>query len=408
MKSFATSFCATIAFCAALALTACCDDKDKTKEPAPPPVAAAPAPAEPTPPPVAAEPKIEATAAAVAAAEQTLADNADRARRMRAALSFEDFKATVYREPFEGGKFIVNGDTPIASEKLLLEFYEQNVKPRQTTKLVLDQASGMDNKWDPLRKKHLTYCVSTTFGSRHADVVREMDSATKAWEEVAAVDFVYDATQDATCTAANTTVVFDVRPVNAGGDYLARAFFPNENRPSRNVLIDNSSFDLEPGGKLTLTGILRHELGHSIGFRHEHTRPESGKCFEDRDWKPLTGYDAFSVMHYPQCNGRGDWSLVLTARDKNGAACVYGTAGTFTLDGSLVVDEEDCFTSPVAPLAPGQQKTESFAAQTVKKARSSATAPSKSPPEPSSKPPSAAPPPPATPTSTYASTRLPT
>jgi hypothetical protein len=46
---------------------------------------------------------------------------------MRAALTFDEFKGTVYREPFEGGKYIVNGDTPIANDKQLLEFYEKKV-----------------------------------------------------------------------------------------------------------------------------------------------------------------------------------------------------------------------------------------------------------------------------------------
>jgi hypothetical protein len=90
---------------------------------------------------------------------------------------------------------------------------------------------------------------------------------------------------------------------------------------------------------LTLTGILRHELGHTIGLRHEHTRPESGTCFEDNDWRGVTDYDAFSVMHYPQCNGQGDWSLTLTAFDQNGIACLYGPAPGFTIDSTICTKE---------------------------------------------------------------------
>ena len=74
------------------------------------------------------------------------------------------------------------------------------------------------------------------------------------------------------------------------------------------------------------------EAGHTLGWRHEHTRPESGTCFEDNNWRPLTDYDRFSVMHYPQCNGGADWSLKLTHMDKNGAACVYGAAPGFNVD----------------------------------------------------------------------------
>jgi hypothetical protein len=103
--------------------------------------------------------------------------------------------------------------------------------------------------------------------------------------------------------------------------YLARAFFPSSSRRSREVLISTSSFgNIAPW---TLTGVLRHELGHTIGFRHEHTRPESGTCFEDNNWRALTAYDASSVMHYPQCNGTQTGDLVLTNLDKQGATALY-------------------------------------------------------------------------------------
>lgn len=267
-----------------------------------------------------------------------LEDNAKAQREIWKEKTFEDFKAQTFKEPFEGGKYIVNGDTPILDEKHLKEFFDR-IQGRAG--LTINQVNGQDTAWNSVEKRQLTYCVSTTFGQNYDTMVADIKAAADAWEAVSAVDYIHVAGEDASCSASNPNVLFDVRPVNVNGQYLARAFFPDEPRSARNVLVDNSSFQLDPNGKLSLQGILRHELGHTLGFRHEHTRPDSGTCFEDNNWRPLTSYDAFSVMHYPQCNGQGDWALTLTAIDNSGAACVYGPASGFTIDTSICQGPEE-------------------------------------------------------------------
>jgi len=293
-----------------------------------------------------------ATTATAEAFEEARARELRKTRAQRALWAnktFEEFERAVYKEPFPGGKYIVNGDIAIADRKQLQEFFETNIKqePPQTRpgQLIVARVGGQDAIWNSTQKKQVSYCVSKTFGPRHPTVVSAMKAAGDAWSQVSDIAFVYVASQDTTCTASNGNVVFDVNPVNVNGEYLARAFFPNEPRAARNVLIDESSFTLDPNGKLTLIGILRHELGHTLGWRHEHTRPESGTCFEDDEWRPLTSYDRFSVMHYPQCNGGGDWSLALTNLDKSGAACLYGAAPGFAPDPA-------CPGAPPAPPVP--------------------------------------------------------
>jgi serine protease len=266
---------------------------------------------------------------------------ADKARDMQRknTKTFEEFKKAVSKEPIQGGKYIVNGDTPISNDAQLLEFYKQNIEasPGPSAEFAVMNKQGKDIIWNTDKKKALKYCISNAsaesggFGNRYNTVVSAMADATRAWEEVADIGFIHVSQEDSNCTASNSNVVFDVRPVNFNM-YLARAFFPDEDRDQSNVFIDNSAFELPAGGKLSLTGILRHELGHAIGARHEHTRPQSGTCFEDEDWRGVTDYDALSVMHYPQCNGKGDWSLTLTNFDKNGIACLYGAAPGFTID----------------------------------------------------------------------------
>src|SRR6185295_14083141 len=165
-----------------LALSACKKQESYAPPPPPPPSPVV----SPTPTPGPQLERIAATPEAVEKAEEELQKAADLDRRMRAGLTFEEFKATVYREPFEGGKYIVNGDTPIANEKQLREFFEEKVKMRQKTRLILDQVSGLDNKWNQQQKGNLTYCVSKTFGPRFDSVVQQIANATGEWEKVAA------------------------------------------------------------------------------------------------------------------------------------------------------------------------------------------------------------------------------
>jgi hypothetical protein len=280
--------------------------------------------------------RIEATDQTVEAAMARLERNAREECRQWADKAFEEFERSTYREPFENGKYIVSGDIAIAGREQLREFFETRIQQDAAEPipgaLIVHRVGKRDAIWDPVQRKRLTYCVSSAFGGRQERVAADMHAAAGAWERAADVDFIHVPSEDGDCTAANPNVLFDIRPVNVNGQYLARAFFPNEPRPERNVLIDESAFLMDPGAALQLVGILRHELGHVLGWRHEHTRPESGTCFEDNDWRPLTDYDRFSVMHYPQCNGGGDWSLNLTHQDRNGAACVYGPAPGFEVD----------------------------------------------------------------------------
>lgn len=68
--------------------------------------------------------------------------------------------------------------------------------------------------------------------------------------------------------------------------------------------------------------MLRHELGHVLGFCHEHILSGTpADCPGDAEEVPLFpfgAYDPKSVMHY-FCGGVGNPRLTFTARDKRGA-----------------------------------------------------------------------------------------
>ncbi|WNG43525.1 matrixin family metalloprotease [Archangium minus] len=237
--------------------------------------------------------------------------------------TFEEFQAQAIKD--EGDVYVVNGDEAIEGIEGLKAYYDNYVANGDvgTTEggLAVYYSGGRDIKWSTTQARNLTYCVSrTSFGTRYNTAVTAMANAAAAWEATANVNFVHSSSYDSSCTASQSAVVFDVRMVSGAG-YTARAFFPNSSRSARNVLIDSSAFGNM--GAWTLTGVLRHELGHALGFRHEHTRLQSTGCYEDSAWRGLTTYDSSSVMHYPQCNGTQTGDLVLTSKDKTGARALY-------------------------------------------------------------------------------------
>lgn len=242
--------------------------------------------------------------------------------------SFDAWVASLYQEP-DTGLYIVDWDVPVSDYNELRSYYDRIYNGGSLT---VHQANGVDVIWDESQKHELTYCVSNSFGDRKQEVVDAMASATGGWMAAADLTYTYVPAEDGNCTARNNRVLFDVNPVDSG-QYVARAFFPNQPRNQRNVLIDDMAFDIDDP-IFTLNGVLEHELGHSLGFRHEHVRADIFdipfenwlNCvlegFLDPNFRPVTEYDSASVMHYPQCGGTG--TLSITELDIAGARAIYG------------------------------------------------------------------------------------
>ncbi|WP_192903955.1 M57 family metalloprotease [Nocardioides albidus] len=255
-----------------------------------------------------------ASLAAASVSTSAGADSAD-------VPTYQEFEASTYVDV--DGAYVVNGDEVVSGKHDLRTFYERLVAPPQTHEdgLIVNTVNGVDDKWSASQALNLTYCVSTRFGTRHDDIVAAMSAGAGLWEAATSkVNFVHVPAQDGKCTTRNNAILFSVEPVSTS-QYIARAFFPSTPKRQRNVLVDDSiwaSGNWEPGD------ILSHELGHTLGFRHEHTRPESGTCFEDNNWRPLTPYDSASIMHYPQCNGSSS-DLEFQASDAEGARVLYGS-----------------------------------------------------------------------------------
>jgi hypothetical protein len=243
--------------------------------------------------------------------------------------TFDEYVQSLYQEPGTG-LYIVDWDVPVATKEGLRPYYDRLYSDGALTVFT---ENGKDVLWDDTQKHQLTYCVSKTFAARHADVVAAIAAATGDWSSAADVQFIYKPELDDNCTASTPGVVFDVNPVN-DGQFIARAFFPNSPRDQRNVLIDGTAFQMPADTEITLHNILVHELGHSLGLRHEHVHADMMNIpFEnwfncilepliDQNFRVVNEYDTASTMHYPQCGGNGNLSM--TQLDRDGIAMLYG------------------------------------------------------------------------------------
>ena len=203
----------------------------------------------------------------------------------------------------------------------------------QATSLVAVAPGGQIVRWRP--GKQLTYCVlrrSFLNQTQYDRVCEDMGTATKAWQETCGIEFEHLSRLDdhedlsADPDQIDPTLVFTVRFIDAGGQFIASAFFPTYPPARRRVLVDPSFFSPTMG--FDTAGVLRHELGHVMGFRHEHIRSGAPPVCPDEplyDTVELGDYDPQSVMHY-FCGNVGNRALEISELDREGARSVYGPA----------------------------------------------------------------------------------
>jgi hypothetical protein len=248
-----------------------------------------------------------------------------------------------------GGKtyFIVERDLKLVESQLL--WYAKSIANSMSTQVPRQKPDGLvaatiDGK--PMRWElpvELTWEIDeTSFAGRAAELAKTKllcAVATKDWND-AAKEMGIDHLVQFSENVADPVFRFAFGQFSAPGLY-AVAFFPNDTYERRWVHIGPATFvtpnDFDP------IGVLRHELGHVLGFRHEHIRPEAkpgpqvGEIQESWvvgsiDGENLTDYDSQSVMHYPMSNGKRTMDFKLSDKDKASFRDLY------LLDSSEVVE----------------------------------------------------------------------
>ena len=237
--------------------------------------------------------------------------------------------------------YVVEGDL-VFDDPLSAHAYLQTLRPQQKSIVNLTPAGKRDVRADadPSTPVYdFTYCFESGAwggtvdtdgngrpddfdGDGRADLMPTiasvrvgLEAGMRAWEGVANVRFVYASGSDG-ASCATSGVSFRIA-LDATSSCTATGPFPSRSRQA--LTIPRCGLD---------ELLAMHELGHTIGFRHEHIHSgATPRCSEgDSSYEQLfTEYDGQSAMVYANCTtGSFIGGFRVSRLDGMGARILYG------------------------------------------------------------------------------------
>ncbi len=240
----------------------------------------------------------------------------------------------------------------------------------RNSRLVVHARGGSPQFWSADFRRLRYAVIRSTFPSkaRYDATVNAMRSAGAAWQRVCpkcSVIFEHDRSLDGIRLFREflRRARLDIRKQPGGlrfvvmyrrtGSAIATAFFPDAPSERRIINVLPGFFMLSRSAQ---NGVMRHELGHVLGYRHEQIRlfvdgsTKIGECEREAfirpgvDWIAQTKYDRFSVMHY-DCATGGLPRLQITRFDRLGHRKIYSLASP----ASITPNDPETLQNPATP-----------------------------------------------------------
>ncbi len=273
------------------------------------------------------------------------ASDADRTELFAAPVdvaAFEEYRDSARRLMVDGEAIYQVEFDLFFNEAGLFEHYAARMQPPEPEavdkSVVITQVStGLDLTFqrgeDALT---ITYCVSDAFGADQSQAIQDMADATADWQMAANFHFEYVEGMNGACAGGAPGIDVAVIPgLNFQAACATPPYFPSSQQNSwcGGYTQGTLGFDYANWpwagvwGAAGSRGVMRHELGHILGLRHEHAwspTPCENQTGGDISGRQLTSYDVDSAMHYPQCAGNQNTTFAVTERDAEGVRQIYG------------------------------------------------------------------------------------
>jgi hypothetical protein len=221
--------------------------------------------------------------------------------------------------------YVLEGDWRLTREEVRARLYSYVSTPSVdqaqgvgSEELYVMKKNGVLAKW-PVGQRALTYAIkrsSFSTAARYDEVVQNFPKAAADWINACqcGLSFTHLAQHDGDPKLADVTFIVTFVPNDRR--FIALAFFPTDPVDQRYLHIMEPYFTNQTYDKV---GMLRHEIGHILGYRHSHIGGVAGCEYyeeEDKGWQALSGYYWQSAMHYPCGEASGSTAFNLSDRDK--------------------------------------------------------------------------------------------